>query len=520
MKDWKLAVAIVALTAIAVVRVSLAQRHFSATHDEPAHIASGYEWLTGTYTLDPSHPPLARVIGALPLWLDANPARPQQGNFIDRANDLLYRGAYETNLGRARRGTLVFLAIAIAGVAILARRVFSRAIAVIAAALFATLPPILGHAGLVTTDMAVVSALPWALIALDVFLAKPTLLRGALLGVAIAFGVLAKFSFLVYFAPAALIILWSAGRFGRHITAWAVAVLVAFLAVWVGYRFQLQSASSVVGDGTWVFMKLLVPQTIAQRAANVPFPAVSLPIGLAMVRAHNESPTNVSFLLGEIGGPWREYFPIVLFYKTPIAFTILFAWGLFVLKGKRERALAIIALAILAAAMTSRINIGVRHVLPFYVPASIVAAVAVMKIWERASSLFSRAALAALLAWLFVGAALAHPDYLSWFNEAAGPEPSQIVVDSNLEWGQDGLRLARAVREMQIERLQILYATNIRLAEHGVNAEKLTFGPKQGWIAIGEAPLRFFHEPEMYGWLERYRPVRKVGKSIRLYYIE
>ena len=162
MKDWKLAVAIVALTAIAVVRVSLAQRHFSATHDEPAHIACGYEWLTGTYTLDPSHPPLARVIGALPLRLDANPARPQQGNFIDRANDLLYGGAYETNLVRARRGTLVFLAIAVAGVAVLARRMFSRAIAVIATALFATLPPILGHAGLVTTDLAVVAALPWA----------------------------------------------------------------------------------------------------------------------------------------------------------------------------------------------------------------------------------------------------------------------------------------------------------------------------------------------------------------------
>lgn len=81
----KLAAIVLALTAIAVSSVSSAQRTFSATHDEPAHIACGYEWLTGTYALDPSHPPLARVIGALPLWLDASPARPQTGNFIDRA---------------------------------------------------------------------------------------------------------------------------------------------------------------------------------------------------------------------------------------------------------------------------------------------------------------------------------------------------------------------------------------------------------------------------------------------------
>ena len=211
MKDWKLAVAIVALTAIAVVRVSLAQRHFSATHDEPAHIACGYEWLTGTYTLDPSHPPLARVIGALPLRLDASPARPQQGNFIDRANDLLYRGAYETNLARARRGTLVFLAIAVAGVAVLARRMFSRAIAVIAAALFATLPPILGHAGLVTTDLAVVAALPWAADRARARFSRSRRCRAAHSSASRSRSACSRsFSFLVYFAPAALIILWSA----------------------------------------------------------------------------------------------------------------------------------------------------------------------------------------------------------------------------------------------------------------------------------------------------------------------
>ncbi|MGZ5442385.1 MAG: ArnT family glycosyltransferase [Thermoanaerobaculia bacterium] len=525
-EDWKLAALVLALTAMTVLHVASAQRTFSATHDEPAHIACGYEWLTGSYALDPSHPPLARVIGALPLWLDARPARPQEGHFIDRANELLYRGSYEANLARARRGTLVFLVLAMAGIAVWARRTFSRRVAAIAVALFASLPPILGHAGLVTTDMAVVAALPWALVALDAFLERPTLLRGLLLGLALGLGVLAKFSFVVFFAPAALV-LWGCAlrdpsrperRFPSFITL-ATTVLVAFLTIWSGYGFQLQTPSSVIGDATWVFMKLFVPQSAAQQIANTPLPAASLPIGLAMVRAHNESATNVSFLLGEIGGPWVEYFPIVLFYKTPLPFLILFACGLFALRGRGQLAFALVTLAILGVAMTSRINIGIRHVLPIYVPASIIAAVAVVEIWKRATTGFSRTTLAALLAWLLAGVALAYPDHLAWFNEAAGPEPERIVVDSNLEWGQDGLRLARAIREMQIDHVQVLYATNIRLAEHGVHAEKLTFGPKRGWIAIGEAPLRFFHPPEMYGWLESYRPVRKIGKSIRIYHI-
>lgn len=227
----------------------------------------------------------------------------------------------------------MFLVLAMIGVVVWARRTFSTSVAAMAVAAFAMLPPILGHSSLVTTDMAVVAALPWALIAL--------------------------------------------------------------------------------GDATWIFMKLFVPYSVAERLAKTPLPAASLPVGLAMVRAHNQSETNISFLGGEIGGPWPEYFPIVLFYKTPIPFLILFACGLVCLRGRRELAFALIPFAILAVAMTSRINIGVRHVLPIYVPASIIAAVAVSEIWKRATSVFSRAALAALLAWLVAGVVRAHPDHLA-----------------------------------------------------------------------------------------------------------
>src|SRR3954470_3884500 len=43
---------------------------FNHTFDEPAHIATGMEWLDrGSYSWEPQHPPLARVLTALGPYL-------------------------------------------------------------------------------------------------------------------------------------------------------------------------------------------------------------------------------------------------------------------------------------------------------------------------------------------------------------------------------------------------------------------------------------------------------------------
>ena len=90
---------------------------------------------------------------------------------------------------------------------------------------------------------------------------------------------------------------------------------------------------------------------------------------------------------------------------------------------------------------------------PIIPPLSIVAGYAVVHIWRTSRDAFGRAALIALLAWLFIGVGKEHPDYLPWFNEAAQPNPSWVAADSNIDWGQDVLRLARVVEEMKIDHL-------------------------------------------------------------------
>jgi len=62
--------AALALVAIAIVRIVATYHDVNQAYDEPAHIACGMEWLDkGTFTMEPQHPPLPRVMAALGPYL-------------------------------------------------------------------------------------------------------------------------------------------------------------------------------------------------------------------------------------------------------------------------------------------------------------------------------------------------------------------------------------------------------------------------------------------------------------------
>lgn len=524
-RDWRFLAAVAALTVVAVIRVASTHRVFSQILDEPAHLAAGYEWFSGRYLLDASHPPLARILGALPLRLAGYPD-PTSADMVGAGSQLLYHGDhYVKTLARQRLGNLLLLIVAIWATAVLARRTFSRAVAILATALFTSLPPVLGHAGVNTTDLAALTAFIGALLALDWYLDAPTLRRAIVLGVAIGLGLLAKFSFLVFFPPAA--ILWCIARKRRP--AKIVAVLVTiFLIVWAGYRFDFRTPKAYAGDHAVYVFGVAAPEPLQPfarwAAANVPMPAPAFAVGLGMLQAHNKRGHD-AYLFGEVRSDgWWYYFPVVFFYKTPLPFLFLALWGAILLLRERHRlgiAVLLCAALVMLVSMTSGINIGVRHILPLYAPLSIVAAYAVASIWRRATDAFGRTMLAALMAWLFVGVAISHPDYLAWFNEAAQPNPAAIAVDSNLDWGQDTLRLARVIREMHPEGPLFLDVMNsMRLDQHGLNGAG--FNPAQkvtGWLAVSETTLALKGRYGDYHWLRTYRPVKRIGESIRLYYI-
>ena len=513
--------AVAALTLLALVRVASTHRVFNATVDEPVHLAAGWMWLSGSYNIDLGHPPLARVLAALPLRLAGVPDPPVTDD-ASRGHFLLYHGdRYLKNLARARIGNLLLLILAIVAVAEQARRAFGEVAAVWATALFTTLPPVLGHAGLMTTDLAATATLPLALLALDRFLDAATLRRGAVLGLAVALGVLAKFSFLLYFPATAVVLLAVRRRLPTSWRASAMAALVAFVVSWGGYQFEFRPVSTVF-KGASFFLQMMVPEAarpmVRQISDNIPIPAPALAIGVGILH-HHDLVGHHSFFLGEVGSEgWWSYFPVVFFFKTPLPFLLLAAGGI-VLAFRRRRGIehALIPLAILLVAMTASINIGVRHVLPMYASLSVIAGFGAAELWKRARAPFARVGVGALLVWLYVGVAMQHPDYLAWFNEAAGRKPWRVVTDSNLDWGQDLLRLERVMRELKIERVWIRYSTGAPFERHGIAHDLLPDHPVSGWIAIGETPISFY--PGRTDWLERHEPVRRIGKSMRLYYV-
>ena len=464
---WALLTLIVLFT---LVRVATTHRVFAQTLDEGAHLLAGYDALTRrVFSTDRMHPPLPRMLFALP-FIDEPQPRTEP-----RFHELLLRDdRYTQNLARMRMGNLPFLALGIIAVALWARRLVSAHAGLLAAIFYASLPPVLAHGGLATTDMAAGATLPLALYALTVLLDVPphrtTGFSPALrLGLCVALGMLSKYSFVVYFPACALVLMAVRRRF------------------------------------PW--KELLIAAVVALTLTAMVMPPRDYVEGLLQVKAMNASPPK-AILFGEVrAGGWWYYFPVALFFKTPVAFLLLALLGL-----RKETAL--LAGVILAIAMTSDINIGVRHILPIYAPLAIAAA-AVRVRW----------ATYALGAWLVVGSAVAHPDYLVWFNAFAGREPHRVLNDSNLDWGQDVLRLVRLARDERIPSIATSLATAAPLDRLGLppRTELQALQPVHGWVAISELNLALGRDisPEIRTWLDALlanKPYRRVGASIRLYY--
>jgi hypothetical protein len=303
----------------------------------------------------------------------------------------------------------------------------------------------------------------------------------------------------------------------------AIVVIAAFFVVWGMYRFQFTTLKKSVNSIANV-AEVFLPSSMAKSGAwvdeHIPLPAPLYVVGVGMVQ-HHTARGHKAFLLGDVSNVgWWYYFPVVFFFKTPLPFLVLTLAGIVLVALRRRDALpfALIAIAIMLSVLPSRINIGVRHILPIYPPLCALAAYATIVMWRNIST---RAGTAALLAWLFAGVALAHPDYLAWFNEAAGEHPEHIAIDSNLDWGQDGLRLVKAVRTHHIDFLNAVFNGNLMLHLFGVHADGAkSFRPEPGWYAI--SLTSFVLNPEVarggFRWLDDYK-YEMVGKSIRLYYV-
>lgn len=541
-----LAIAIAVAACAVVVRVGA---RYNQTFDEPAHIAAGMQWLRdGSYSYDPQHPPLARVATALGPMLDG--ARSYHRRTMwEEGNAILVQGShYMRTLRLARLGVLPFMLLLLGVVWCWARWLYDERAAVLAVLLTATMPQILAHSSLATTDLPLAATLCWALYAFARWVDRPCRRGTLLFGVAGGAALMTKFSSIPFFAIGALLIVAAAalserrrarearalhadegdsrrkdastvgedassqGRVARWFAPlapyWRPAVgatIVAGLVVWAAYRFHLVLARGFI-----------------------PVPAPELIAGLRQLVAHNEL-GHPSYLFGQISRHgWWYYWPVVLAVKTPVAFLSLGVIGIalaVVERGRRAdwRFIAPIlgAAGVFIVAMLGSIDIGVRHILPIYPLLAIPAAGAVVSLWrQRPGAIAVRAALAALVLWQAVDAVKAYPDFLADFNEIAGKNPSRVLVDSNLDWGQDLRELSDTLAARNVSALTLFYFGSTPVGAFGL-ADTVRIGgaaPATGWIAASRTYLRGAYAP-CFTWLREYTPVASIGSSMLLYHI-
>ncbi|HWP41229.1 MAG TPA: hypothetical protein VNL70_09905, partial [Tepidisphaeraceae bacterium] len=311
-----------------------------------------------------------------------------------------------------------------------------------------------------------------------------------------------------------------------------IASLLGAVTLWASYLFDvgpIGDQNRFPPDSEW----RLIPSWIKQ----VPVPMPSLAIGgLWFVQhARNGHPAYLNGQLQQKG--WWYYFPEAIALKSPLGLLVAMGIALAAAIGAgrtrpgagRAAPLLLATAILLAGSLTARVNIGIRHVLP------LIAMLYVLACWQ----LVRRRLLAALAGCLTLAAAetaIAHPDYLAFFNLAAGgtQRGERFLADSNIDWGQDIARLADWLQTPQVRQRPyalrlFMYPSDKLPRELGLDPAAVNAPPPPaGLFAIStNIRCRLFGfevrkdgtrvDAPDYGWLDRYRIIKRIGSSIRVY---
>jgi 4-amino-4-deoxy-L-arabinose transferase-like glycosyltransferase len=418
----------------------------SFTNDEPAHIAAGLAmWKYGRFSIVTDNPPLARKIAAAPLHFLTS---------VDIDNAHYYPGALPIGLRpeHAWYARLPFVGLGLAmGIAVwlAARWLFSESSANFVLALFAFSPGMIAHFSVAAADGAGTLTFFLAVAAFALWAESLSWKKALLLGLATGAMMIAKFSG----APIGAIILLlmcleALRRRDAKILKQALTVAaIAYFLICFSYNFHI--ARFHFENGT---MDAHFQHREQDWVARVPFhssftfylPGGDYLDGLVTVYRNSRDGLMRSYLFGRAAATpsenFRGYHLFVMLLKWPPIVILSGLIGLALVLSRKVQlgrafgAASLLPLAYLLFALSSRLQIGDRHVLPLY-PFLLLAAGA---LWHFVRG--SRGwivALVAIAALNAIDAGRYAPDQLAYFTPFIRPTQTwRYLGDSNTDWGQ------------------------------------------------------------------------------------
>ena len=547
--------AILLLSLMAAVQLACALLD-SQVVDESYHLTAGYEFLkTGKLNAETEHPPLAQAVSALPLlFLGLREPRAAGPHYTEAQRDIdfvYHNNAPADRILLAARCVHILFPLALGWLlAWWMRRYFGAKAALAALTLLVFDPGFLAHGHYATTDVPGALGFFAACLSWHAFLRSGRPRHAALCGVAAALAMATKYSAILLFPTFVYLygLAWcrQAGLPGkppfryslRHMTTGLAMVALTMAPVlYVAFGFEAGPLVTLSGPREPGPGWAQAPAALRWVAEKIPIPAPSMLHGLFMLTRHDLG-GHVAYLLGQPGvNGWWYYFPVVLAVKTPTGVLLLLALAMAAVAAamlhggaaKLRRlplewhVLVFPPLFYLFIAMRSHIDIGLRHILPLC-PFAMAGIAAVLFADVRRQRFFSRAA-AICLALAVVESAAAFPRYLAFFNLPSGGSAQgwRYVVDSNLDWGQDGKRLQSYVARRGIARVCLAGFSATPPEYYGFPVLPLPSGREQALAAGCVVAASITHVVEWpywgpeFAWLAHTQPTDRVGDSFWIY---
>jgi Dolichyl-phosphate-mannose-protein mannosyltransferase len=480
------------LSLVLVVELAYAIQADGLTNDEVLYIPAGYLQLTASdYGINPTAPPLASMLAAVGLVgarvhvPELRPGEPEIAwayRFLHEANDAA------TVITRAR---IPAVALTL-GLCLLvwrwARQSHGPGAGLLALTLAVFHPSLLAHGHLATTDLPAAFLIllgSWAfwrwngipgvpaalLVGASIGLAATTRLTGWLL-----LPSLVLVSALEWRRPEA-----SIRKRSALCLLIVIVCLVVPLVIWAAYGFHFAPAlGQAVAQAP--SERLSAPGQIVAAALRLGALPEAYLEGVRYQLEHIRQGHSAYLLGWHSKSRWWFYFLVAFCVKNTPGFLIAVALtGAVALRARaapeptRTPAFhwVVPAAVTFVAASASRIQIGERYILPIYPFLILLVATTLAPLLRTIQG-----------RWLLAGVVLCHAvptllaapgGYLSYFNRLAGGPLGghRVLLDSNLDWGQDLPRLAAWMRARGVASVKLAYHGSDNPDRFGIGHEDL-----------------------------------------------